>query len=684
VKRSLRRQRGIALILVMAVLAMGGTWFLVKRLNQLSANHLAIDRAYNAQVLNRAKQALIGYVVAQANKAGENNPGALPCPEAPGTFNDVLNGTDGKMNSAGCSLPAVGRYPWRTIGTEKFLDSASEPLWYVVSPGWAITGVGANTSINSNSVGQLNIDGVSYTTQAAGDTVIALLIAPGPVTNVTASTGCAAWSQARSPTPDVAPDWRNYLECDNATSPADTNFVTSSTNSAFNDQVLKITVADIMPGIEAAVADRIHREIDPALKTVYGWSSALAGAAWGNTTLAGNINSSSTTLTVASSTGLPAPNFRLLVDTELMLVTAVSGTTLTVTRGYENSGATTHSNLTPVYFGGSGAVYPYAATFANPSTSAMQGTLNNRTGLLPMVYSETAPGSGTACSSGTRCNPTLVSWTNAAISGGSIYTPSCTVSATSVSCTFYFRCSLFSCLATTTPVQIDLTASNVAMAMRTFTKLSDVSLASVTMTNLSSASMATTNPALAADGSTVVSVTGNATLPGGLGAFLGNGLCSISGILGLFLGCKQSTVTINTDAAGGTSALRPISVFHDHPLLYSQDSNFGWFTRNKWEEVTYYAVANGYSPAGLPAQPACTTGSNCLTVTNVTPSGGQRAMLILAGRSINGSTRPSATLSDYLEFGNATGSYESQTVSRANAASLKKPFNDRIVVVDTN
>ena len=53
-------------------------------------------------------------------------------------------------------------------------------------------------------------------------------------------------------------------------------------------------------------------------------------------------------------------------------------------------------------------------------------------------------------------------------------------------------------------------------------------------------------------------------------------------------------------------------------------------------------------------------------------------------RSINGAARPSATLADYLEFGNAAGSFERQPVSTVIDAALKKPFNDRIVVVDIN
>jgi hypothetical protein len=92
----------------------------------------------------------------------------------------------------------------------------------------------------------------------------------------------------------------------------------------------------------------------------------------------------------------------------------------------------------------------------------------------------------------------------------------------------------------------------------------------------------------------------------------------------------------------------------------------------------------------LPAARSCTTGGTCLSVVNgdparpIAPAGGQRALLILAGRSINASARPSAVLSDYLEFGNATAAYERQPVSTGIDAALKRPFNDRVVVVGTN
>ena len=61
-----------------------------------------------------------------------------------------------------------------------------------------------------------------------------------------------------------------------------------------------------------------------------------------STTLSGNLNGSDTTINVASSAGFPTPPFAVTIndgttnDLEELHVTGVSGTTWTVTRGYEN------------------------------------------------------------------------------------------------------------------------------------------------------------------------------------------------------------------------------------------------------------------------------------------------------------------------------------------------------------
>ena len=81
-----KHQHGAALLAMLMVLALGASWYLVSRLNADSGVAIATRKVRNAEVLNRAKQALIGYVAAQAANSGEDNPGALPCPEAAGYF----------------------------------------------------------------------------------------------------------------------------------------------------------------------------------------------------------------------------------------------------------------------------------------------------------------------------------------------------------------------------------------------------------------------------------------------------------------------------------------------------------------------------------------------------------------------------------------------------------------------
>lgn len=62
-------------------------------------------------------------------------------------------------------------------------------------------------------------------------------------------------------------------------------------------------------------------------------------------TLNGAITGVATTLVVTSATPYPvAPQFRILIDTEIMLVTGVAGTTFTVTRGAEGTAPSAHGN----------------------------------------------------------------------------------------------------------------------------------------------------------------------------------------------------------------------------------------------------------------------------------------------------------------------------------------------------
>lgn len=272
--RASRRERGFAIPLVMALVAVGSAWLVVSAAND-AASRTAADRARNAAVMKQAKEALVAWIASKAIQAGENNPGRLPCPEPVAyAANAACEGIAGPGVCQAISAPTcstVGRLPWRTLGLEKLTDADGEPLWYAVSPGWSLTNGSSVLTINSGSQGQLIVDG-------SPNAAVALIIAPGRAMNAQAAAGCTARNQARNP---AAPDLRDYLECDNATSPADASFVSNGPASSFNDQVLRVTVADVMPALEAAIAARIERDIAPAMEKVYSTAESGVGSWYG-------------------------------------------------------------------------------------------------------------------------------------------------------------------------------------------------------------------------------------------------------------------------------------------------------------------------------------------------------------------------------------------------------------------
>lgn len=67
------------------------------------------------------------------------------------------------------------------------------------------------------------------------------------------------------------------------------------------------------------------------------------------TTLFGPIGSGDLTLEVSSAAAFPgSPQFRILIDSEILLVTGVVGTTFTVSRGQEGTSAVAHLNAAVV------------------------------------------------------------------------------------------------------------------------------------------------------------------------------------------------------------------------------------------------------------------------------------------------------------------------------------------------
>ena len=560
---SRRAQRGVALMALLAVAVMVFAYVLTSRLNAAS-RFVGIDREHNAMVLARAKRALIGHIAQRASLSTENNPGRLPCPEAPAFFGDPAQ--EG-IAAGNCTLPAVGRLPWRTLGLEMLVDAAGEPLWYAVSPGWALPSAGAMLTINSDSIGQLTVDG------AANDAV-ALIIAPGPAMTVLAVGACTAWSQSRPAA--GPPDLRNYLECANATSPADATFVTGTPGSTFNDQVLRVTAADLIPPLEAVIGERMQREVAPALRTVYG------AASWG--TSAGN------------------------------------------------------------------PLYPFATPFANPGTSDYRGADGVYQGLLPFTSS------AAGCGADPRCSATFVSWNTGvgptvSASGGLIISSSCSFPDPATA-----RCTGVYAGTGIVTLRMSVRANNVAMALRT--------LAPNNMTvEYGLVPYGPPGPGTSASG-----------------AFNTNG---------------SANLLLNADVPGLVDGLGlPLNVFFrltadlgviaDHALLDPADPTTGWFVRNEWFRVVYYAAAQQSTADGLPTYGCDST--NCLRYNASTPRN-IRSLLVLAGQSLsNPAGRPNGTLADYLEYQNVDlGTLYEQRQPRASKVGLpaiNAPFNDRLILVD--
>ena len=262
------RQRGAALLLFAAILILGFAALLYHRLGRWSDATTA-SRNANAEVLQQAKAALLGYVAKEVLDLAEESPGRFPCPESP---SDAGTTNEGRA-AAGCAptFPTnknIGRLPWRTLGLDKLVDASAEPLWYAVSPNWV-----RDTTmplINVGTPGQLSFDGT-------GD-VVAVIIAPGrplvssPAANQLAA-GCVARNQSRNDRSHVAtganPDYRDYLECRNASSPIGASFgvsiVDNATNPVINDQAVYITAKEVLNAVQGPLAERLQRTVAPLL-----------------------------------------------------------------------------------------------------------------------------------------------------------------------------------------------------------------------------------------------------------------------------------------------------------------------------------------------------------------------------------------------------------------------------------
>jgi hypothetical protein len=121
------------------------------------------------------------------------------------------------------------------------------------------------------------------------------------------------------------------------------------------------------------------------------------------------------------------------------------------------------------------------------------------------------------------------------------------------------------------------------------------------------------------------------------------------------------------------------------PITDSTDPNAGWFAANEWYRQTWYAVSQGVLPgAGGTCSTSTTPPPLCLTVNNLRPSyvnwNDKRAILVLAGSSLNGNLRPSTNLPDYFENANLVAANGAALIYE-NRSGVPTTINDRVVVI---
>lgn len=220
-------QRGQAMLALLFMLGVALSVFLYTVVDPTQAAERREERTQ--AVLVEARDALIGRAASDANR-----PGSFPCPDTD---------NDGSAELfAGSDCPSyIGRLPWRTLGLPDLRDAYGERLWYALFPPFRDNSAGGLLDVDTK--GGLTVYRDSSATTLTAEAV-AVVFAPGPVVP----------GQVRDTANSNNP--ANYLEAtgggNNAVAAGP--FVSAAVSQSFNDRLLVITTATLMPVVEKRVA----------------------------------------------------------------------------------------------------------------------------------------------------------------------------------------------------------------------------------------------------------------------------------------------------------------------------------------------------------------------------------------------------------------------------------------------
>lgn len=268
-----RAQRGVALLIFLAIAMVAVLYGLFSSLNEATATVPLQRSQHNAEVLRQAKDALIAYAVQK-----DKGPGHLPCPDRNNSGNDP--GT-----ACGTAATRIGRLPWRSLGLPDLRDSSGERLWYAVSRCFLPRNYGTDLAdcsngyrVNSDEPGRLTVGGL-----ATASNVVAVIFAPGAPVGGQLRDGPVPPAPC-SPGFDNNCRVLNYLEGDNNT--PDDVFVAAAVCEggdlakcplgAFNDQLIVVIEEDLFRAAEEEVRLRLDRDIVPRMSDYWaGWRTTL-------------------------------------------------------------------------------------------------------------------------------------------------------------------------------------------------------------------------------------------------------------------------------------------------------------------------------------------------------------------------------------------------------------------------
>jgi hypothetical protein len=173
------RARGAALIILMALLAMGVLYFVTMQLEAVSLYQKEALQGGGRDSLTQAREALLGHATTYRDDPAHITEvfGYLPCPDTTGDGE-----SDPPCGNAGEA--SVGLFPFKTLGLPDLHDGAGGCLWYAVAGSFKNLPKAAATVMNWDTQGQFRVRDAGGNTLVAPDDAeggaAAVVFAAGP------------------------------------------------------------------------------------------------------------------------------------------------------------------------------------------------------------------------------------------------------------------------------------------------------------------------------------------------------------------------------------------------------------------------------------------------------------------------------------------------------------------------